>query len=750
MLGYRTLRDANLAALEAAVEAWQALPKRIQGVGEKFGHEVENPLYACDWEGEAATACFRNLARTRTELLAAAEEARGVHAVLDYALGRFRAARRTLDQVAEAVARDEHLKQNDDGRVYAETVSSALTKGYQETVAAHNETVARALRSATEADDDLYWALLQDPNGSGDRGFNQDGYDRAGRRQAEKDAERALELAAKGSAMSDAELARLCALLGAHRDDPLFGERIATSLGPQGVLRFWAGMADPRQVGPGRGRADLLRGLQESLGVTLASATQVDSQAMDSWKAAVIEAGGKRIGTDAAGNPWGFQVMSNLMRHGEYDAKFLTAYGEALIRMDKKVNSGDLSFWTNPANTADLTYHGGKNDRGQDPMTGFLQALGHSPEGAAEFFEQPAGVSGPVGPVDKKSEVNDNLWYLAKDRHWHPDVTFTGDSGRIAGYNALGHALEAATTGSPYDSATGADRRSWAGARVMEQVAYVYGDDNSLIHRQSGIADSLGRMGAAYIDDLNYAVSGIGDRGVGQDAVAFPAKYEDRAEFGRYGAIGFLSTLGQSETAHGYVSRAEHLHTLSALDANPATDEAGYVRGRSALLAEAEVRGILDHARVEQAAADHAHDAEENNKSLARSTEWKKWVVGATIGAGVAVLPVPGAAAVGVSVVPLAGETAGGMVNTYVGQRFDRAAEAVEATPDEAVKVDKKEFYRSGESDIARTYEAYLHAHEKFAGRDDNAEVRFILKATYGGTGPATDDHFGHVPHGKG
>ncbi|MFF5127854.1 hypothetical protein ACFY41_13160 [Streptomyces syringium] len=747
MLGYRTLRDANLAALEAAVEAWQALPKRIQGVGEKFGHEVENPLYACDWEGETATACFRNLARTRTELLAAAEEARDVHAVLDYALGRFRAARRTLDQVAEAVARDEHLKQNDDGRVYAETDSSALTKGYQETVAAHNDTVARALRSATEADDDLYWALLQDPNGSGDRGFNQDGYDRAGRRQAEKDAERALELAAKGSAMSDAELARLGALLGAHRDDPLFGERIAASLGPQGVLRFWAEMADPRQVGPGGGRADLLRGLQENLGVTLASATQVDSEAMDSWKAGVIEAGGKRIGTDAAGNPWGFQVMSNLMRHGEYEGKFLTAYGEALVRLDKKVNSGDLSFWTNPANTADLTYHGGKNDRGQDPMTGFLQALGHSPEGAAEFFKQPAGVS---GPVDRKSEVNDNLWYLAKDRHWHPDVTFTGDSGRIAGYNALGHALEAATTGSPYDTATGADRRSGAGARVMEQVAYVYGDDNSLIHRQSGIADSLGRMGAAYIDDLNYAVSGIGDRGVGQDAVAFPAKYEDRAEFGRYGAIGFLSTLGQSETAHGYVSRAEHLHTLSALDANPATDEAGYVRGRGALLAEAEVRGILDHARVEQAAADHAHDAEENNKSLARSTEWKKWVVGATIGAGVAVLPVPGAAAVGVSVVPLAGETAGGMVNTYVGQRFDRAAEAVEVTPDEAVKVDKKEFYRSGESDIARTYEAYLHAHEKFARRDDDAEVRFMLKATYGGTGPATDDHFGHVPHGKG
>ncbi|MFI1258848.1 hypothetical protein ACH4U6_34400 [Streptomyces netropsis] len=747
MLGYRTLRDANLAALEAAVEAWQALPKRIQGVGDKFGHEVENPLYASDWEGETATACLRNLARTRTELLAAAEEARDVHTVLDHALGRFRAARRTLDHVAEAVARDKHLKQNDDGRVYAETGSSALTKGYQETVTAHNEAVAQALRSATEADDDLHWALLQDPNGSRDPGFNQDGYDRTGRRQAEKDARRALELTAKGSDMSDAELTRLDALLGAHRNDPLFGERIATSLGPQGVLRFWADMADPQQVGPGRGRADLLRGLQESLGVTLASATRVDSTAMDSWKTGVIEAGGKRIGTDAAGNPWGFHVMSNLMRHGEYDGKFLTAYGNALVRMDKKVNSGDLSFWTNPANTADLTYQGGKNDRGQDPMTGFLQALGHSPEGAAEFFRQPAGVS---GPVDKESEVNKNLWYLTKERHWHPDVTFTGDSGRIAGYNALGHALESATTGSPYDAATGTDRRSGASARVMEQVAYVYGDDNSLIHRQSGIADSLGRMGAAYIDDINYAVSGIGDHGVGQDAVAFPARYEGgRAEFGRYGAIGFLSTLGQHETAHGYVSRAEHVHTLSALDANPATDEAGYVRGRSALLAEAEVRGILDHARVEQAAADHAHDAEENNKSLARSTEWKKWVVGATIGAGVAVLPVPGAAAVGVSVVPLAGETAGGMVSTYVGQRFDRAAEAVEMKPDEAVKVDENQFYRAGESDIADTYHAYLRNRKDFQQRVSDAALAQDIKTRYGGSGADTDGHLGHAPHEK-
>ncbi len=54
---------------------------------------------------------------------------------------------------------------------------------------------------------------------------------------------------------------------------------------------------------------------------------------MTQWKQQVIDTGGRAVGTN--GNVLGFQVMSNLMRDGDFDDKFMTDYGHALMKTER-------------------------------------------------------------------------------------------------------------------------------------------------------------------------------------------------------------------------------------------------------------------------------------------------------------------------------------------------------------------------------------------------------------------------------
>ncbi|WP_343299736.1 hypothetical protein [Streptomyces sp. 5-6(2022)] len=297
-----------------------------------------------------------------------------------------------------------------------------------------------------------------------------------------------------------------------------------------------------------------------------------------------------------------------------------------------------------------------------------------------------------------------NLRYLTKERVWRSDAPM-GDPDKIVGYDKLGHALESATTGYAYDAPElngkhpmvpgSADRRTAETADVMEQVAYIYGgkDGPKLIHEQEGISDSLGRMGAAYIDDINNSVSGISDN-AGHDPSEFPAKYQGRAEFGNQGAIDFLSVLGQDEKSHGIVTAAEHVYSLSVLDDSPANSDAHYQRGKDALLTDAEVRGILDHSRVQQAETTYGANSEEANKSIAKSGEWGKYLIGTGVAAGVAMVPVPGSTGAAIALAPVATEAAGEMLNTFLGQKVDEAVDGANSDPQNRPRTREGSFSR--------------------------------------------------------
>ncbi|MEU8822139.1 hypothetical protein [Streptomyces sp. NPDC048636] len=757
-LAYADVKNANLTPLREAVTKWGQAPGKFQQVDTNFGTDVTKGLAHSDWEGESADAAWRTLRGVRQQILAAAEEARRVHGVMRQGLEKFTSAKSALDAIEKELEGHEHLRLNKhDGSVYLELPDdqedhrAALNKSYQETFAAYRERTRKALELAAEADSALVQALTADVNGER-RGFNDHAYnslDQA-REAAAKDLKKAIELAgAENGRMSSTQLAQLAVLMARHSQDPEFAERFATSLGPERALKLWYNATHPHNPLHPDTPIDekawwrSAKSLQESLGMTLATASHADTPAMAAWKDEMIRLGPRRL-EDSGGrtHPYGFQVMSNLMRVGSYDGDFLNGYGDKLVAWDKKHNTRDgYAYWSNTGEPDTLSLLGRRGDGGQDAMTGFLEGLGHNPRASTEFFRKPA--DGGLSP---------RFEYLAQDRNWIFDGNTRGGPRDLPGHEALGHALTAATTGYAWDAeqaagkdpeifGSGGDKRTAATADVMEQVVAVYGGEDGprLLHDQPGMAASLGRMGGAYVDDINYHISGVGEHS--KNGGAFPPAYRGRADFGRDGALDFLSVLGQNETSHGIMNQAEHLHTLGQLAAHPPADGAeSYATGRRALLTEAEVRGVLDQSRAAQIEATYAHDSAEAQKAFQDSSNWTRVGFNASTPAvSQGIVSIVGKAGPWGLVVPVA---------VSAGQEFAKVFhnDAVFGGPDlPEPPQDSSAFYRRGESQFGEVAARYFTGH----GNEPDAEGNLAddLKEKYHGTGAGEATHLGRPPY---
>ncbi|WP_328308879.1 hypothetical protein OG432_07220 [Streptomyces sp. NBC_00442] len=760
-----TLRFANFSGLDAAITDWEQMAGQLAHVQTAAHQDLKTKADKANWAGANATVTREFIAKTAGEFDDAHTEASTVARILGDTRSELKEYQRQL-----LAAIDRGLKSNltvmDLGNgsftvtmnIHPDRAGRGTTvpEHSQHDVDALRDEVERILGRAAESDTTAAEALQLIVD-QAKYGFSDAMYaDRDSAAKAIKAAKTAAALMKKDPhKVTTTELNELNATLSQFQQDPLFAEELATSVGPKGTLTFYAGIADPYLAGYDPGRAAAAKQFQKNLGITLGRATLSDSTAMDAWEGGMVKLGSEPLGIDDAGNPRGFAVMSNLMRFGDYDDQFLNQYGDALLTFDKENNVKGRSPWINNWNQADLNFWGDE-DRGRDPMTGFLEALGHNPDASTQFFAQPED-SGDT--VDKDSEVNEHLQYLTKDRIWLPDGPAMGDAPKeIAGRDALGHALEAATTGYAYDAtaavgkdhstaAGSADHRTVATAGVMEQVAYLYGgeDGPKMLHEQPELADSLGKMGSAYIDDIDYAVSGIGDHA--QDSTTFPGHYPGRAQFGSQGAIDFLSVLGQNETSHGLITSGQHLYTLSHLDAFPATSDANFNHGRNALITEAQVRGILDHSHVQQAESDYKDDTEQLNKSNGRAAEWGKFAVGAAVGGGVAMIPLPGTTVAGIAIAPVVSDLAGDALNTYIGQETDKAMDKDEADPTEKSQMTSREFYLRGEDDLGSSYERYLKGHTGGGSSTENDTFKVMLRNAYEATGPSVDDHLGRAPY---
>ncbi|MEV5443231.1 hypothetical protein AB0N23_11935 [Streptomyces sp. NPDC052644] len=734
-LGYTDIRNADLGPLSEAVTKWNTAPGKFLQVGVNFGTDVTNGLATSDWEGEAADAAARKFRVVQEQIRAAAEEARSVHSVLSQGLEEFRAAKKALEEIETDLQGHRHLRLNkSDGSVYIDLSTAgdddvaALTKAYQETLAYFRERTNSAIERAEQADAALAQALTADVNGA-DRGFNGKAYDtlEQARAEAAKDLRTALDLAGlEQGRMTSAQLERLALVMARHSRDPEFAEQFAAGLGPEKTLRLWYNATHPRNALHPDTDIDekswwkSARSLQESLGTTLATASHSQSPEMRAWKDEVLRLGPERLNTGGATQPFGFQIMSNLMRSGTYEAGFLNRYGDKLLAWDEQHNTKKgFPYWSNTGAVDPLNLIGRREDNGQDAVTGFLEALGHHPKAATSFFAPPAGE--PAG-------TNPHLEYLVKERNWVFDGHPTAPPRDLPGHEALGHALTAATTGYAWDAeefnakdpeifGVGGERRTGATADVMEQVVRIYGGEDGpmLLHHQPGMVTALGVMGGSYVDDINYAVSGLGDPEGNKDSQIFSPAYSGRADFGRDGAIAFLSVLGHNRESHAIMNQAEHLYTLGQFAQFPPREGAENVKAAAeALEIEAEVRGLLDRSRVAKIEETYAYESQQAKSEFQNSSNWTRvGYSGAAPAITAGILSVAGKSGPWGLVIPIASGAF-----TEFGKLFH--SDAVVAPSDLPPPEDSRQFYARGEQQLGATLDAHFDGRD--SGHSDRVE----------------------------
>ncbi|WP_237719983.1 DUF6571 family protein [Streptomyces xiaopingdaonensis] len=476
----------------------------------------------------------------------------------------------------------------------------------------------------------------------------------------EAQAERAAELAEKGDEMSPKELSELNRLLeqNGREKNGEFATRVYEKLGgPEKALEFYAQMSVQGTGDDASAtRLDAVQQLQRNMGHTLANATEPDApQGLDGRKYHLPASWGeefRRLGTQPiewqrgmTNRPYGYQVLGGLLRYGNYDPGFLNPIAEHVTQLHR---DDPGRFLTNSPAGSDDRYGfnpSGKLGSGNDPLNSVLEALGHSPDAAEKFFTEPPTKYNENGTVDQGGDAGFASYldeFTKEDFHWnidrnafnlvgHPDA----EQALNEGPKALGHALEAATTGRPYDSDASADavRHTPERAELAQEVVERFGNNPELIrHNENGDLDeesgplhamrgSLGDIAAEYIGDFQRTVSG---EEVSSDV--FPS-FGEEAEFKSGDAVRFLAEVGQDPDAYGSITAAQQAYTRDVVDGVINGDSESNVdlgeRVRAATEPGGVVAGIMSEARADAVLDYHAASDQEFNDA---ADEKQKWV----------------------------------------------------------------------------------------------------------------------------
>ncbi|MEU9604671.1 hypothetical protein [Streptomyces sp. NPDC048057] len=446
-----TLRQGNFTLLNQAVAAWSGVVDRLKEIETDARDDMKAKADKADWAGVNATVSRAFIAKTAGEFTDAVSQATTIRDIL----------RDTHDELVSY--RGQLGRAIDRGTGKNITVRPTAGGGFTVTMLVHpdraaagtkvpehsqqdvddlRDEVQRILDGATESDSSAAQTLRMIADHA-EFGFSDVTYqDRDSAAKAIREAEDAAKLIKeKGDEMSPAELTRLNSTLAANAANPLFQERFATSLGPKGVLAFWSDVADPATTKDlVRTSPEQLGTLQRQLGLTLAGATRSDSPAMRQWEDDMVHLSDERY-QNRGSTVYGYQVMSNLMRSGDWDARFLNEYGNALVGREKEMKLPDR-HWNGGVGGPPMPKMNFLDDRelGRDPMTGFMTALTRNPDAATDFFTT--------------TEPQDNAAWVLKDRSTFDDSPL--HDGPNEALDATGRAMFAAVSGISDPGAEGA------------------------------------------------------------------------------------------------------------------------------------------------------------------------------------------------------------------------------------------------------------------------------------------------------
>jgi hypothetical protein len=657
-MDFNALYHANFKLLDDAVSDWSALVKHLADLKKDAENDLHKAANAADWAGVNAQVSKQFIGKTAGEFGDAHTQATTIHNILRDTRDELKTFHQ---QLTDAVSRGQkkNLTVVDAGcgmftvmgntrPDWASDPSGSKSATNQKDVDDLRDQIQGILGKATESDNsakNVLTAIVDQAR----MGFSDASYqDRDTAAAAVKEADELAKLAKKDiDDLSVKDFDRLNAGLKKYHDDPLFSERFAKDLGPDETLSFWANVSDPQVAWDvNHERRDRLGELQMNLGLTLATASQSDTADMTGWKRRMVDIGDQEVG-GKRGGLLGFQVMSNLMRVGDYDDDFMKQYGKSLMETERKfTQDGSHGAWQRMGASPFLNHM--KGDSGFDPLSGYLKGLANNPQAATDFFNDDFIPK----DGDHKHAVS-NFKYLFEDRHWPAETNSDLSRGESTdGRNNLASALEAAATGHPAGEQPTADTPAHTPgqAKLFESIVSSISDDNGRLTDHGYMSDSIGQIAAEYLPDIDRAMTDVEqhpEKGDADDRAAwdriqklYPIQGAD-AELDRREATRFLFAVGQDPKGYAAVEvgQKNYMGKLMEYHLNPELPESERPHHDLELTVRdigrhsGQVSGTLAMGRNEAVAGPADAADKDFDHSVA---QWKNLISG-TVGTGVGV-----------------------------------------------------------------------------------------------------------------
>ncbi|WP_432117824.1 hypothetical protein [Streptomyces sp. bgisy032] len=668
-----TLRDANFKLLDDAVTDWSTLVKHLETLKKDAEEELHQAANKADWAGVNAQVSKEFIGKTAGEFSDAHTQATTIHKILADTRTELKGYHQELVNAIDGGRKNNLTVIGYEGGFTVTTNvppegRAAQDKDNQSEITALRDQLQKILDKATESDNSAKTVLTSIADQSR-LGFSDASYkDRDSAAEAVKQADELAKLARKDPRdLSTEEFDRLLNGLDKYGNDDLFAERFATTLGPQKTLEFWTGVNDPHRGNYelGQERLDKFDDLQRSLGTTLANATQSDSVAMTDWKRTMVDVGDKPIYGNNGG-PMGFQVMSNLMRTGDYDDQFLKDYGNKLMATERKLTGNGEH--ANPAWVQGMSAGPQLNrigdDSGNDPLTGYLKGLSNSPDAATDFFNQEfINKNDKDNPFERDTDGNgkngkvslSNFQYLFEEREWPQETNLKGDELRT-GENNLALALEAATTGHPAGEKPTIDTPAHSNdqAKLMQSIVASVSDNPSRLTGRSYMSDSMGQIAAEYMPDIHRSLHPGTE---GEDRL-FPIA-GTAASLSEVDTTRFLYTVGRNPEGYSAINLGQHSYTTHLMH-HHFENPTAYINDKNFSESQNLKKAIEDIARVAgevegTIGAGRAYEGEieggkkdaDYNSALETASTWGGTTVGIGVGLVTAPMTGPGGVVIG-------------------------------------------------------------------------------------------------------
>jgi hypothetical protein len=667
------LRHGNFSKLGEAITDWGQMTKKLAELQKDAETNLKSKADKASWVGVNATVSREFITKTAAEFADAHTQADSITKILSDTRGELIGYR---TQLTEAITRgaQQNLTVVDTGEGtftvtgntrpdWASDPSGKTGAADQKAVNALREEIEGILTKATQSDNSAAKALRlivdQAKYGFSDASYS----DRDSAAKAVAAAEKLAKMAKKPSDMSLSDIANFNRAMEKYKADPLFAEQFAKGLGAKGTLQFWTEMTSAH-AGARSSELETLKSLQQNLGLTLATASFSDSDAMQHWKKDLIAERNTNFVAANSPNPvgaLGSQVISSLMRKGEYDTEFLDAYREKLFKADKGAgDAGTHDLWVKGHDSLDLVFGDGN---GRDPLEGLFEGLSHNPEAAVHAFESKTDLDHMLG------------------------TTMYTDRGE-----SLGRALEAATTGVTVgDSTQHALPHSETQVQIMKNIMEAVaqpGGGSDLVSK--GLGDSLGNMAASYMPEISQTLAGHGAESV------FITESDDPDGLGEVrDVVRFLSSVSTDPDGRAGIIFGESIYTSTLLDSH-LTDPSLFDGPQEQVIDNIGknagiIEGIVAHSVADGEVRAAAEGEKDYNEALKSKGDFAKtWIA-----IGLANVSVPneyGGAAMGA--------VAGGMVGAIAGSVVDRVLEGQElnGVKDEALYASAQDLYNARDS----------------------------------------------------